>query len=192
MARNKGLSFSKQRRKISAYAIKEVSSWVFGIVIAILLAFVMVTSIGMKISVIGVSMEPTLDNGQQIFVNRFQYNISKPDIGDVIVFLPNGNANSHYYVKRIVALPGDKVQITNGRLYVNGKMAEDGFDKIADPGNAIEEIRLADDEYFVLGDNRNNSEDSRSANIGPIKRSIIEGRAWLHMGSGKNAVGFIK
>lgn len=193
MARNKGLSFYRRRKKISSSMVKEIASWIFGICIAILFAFVIVFSVGMQTSVIGVSMEPALCNGQKVLINRFIYAIASPRKGDVVVFLPNGNQNTHYYVKRVVAVPGDTVQIKEGRLYVNGiAEEEEQFDKIADAGIAENEITLSDDEYFVLGDNRNNSEDSRSGNIGAIRKDTIAGKAWLHMGAGEQGIGFVE
>ncbi len=143
---------------------------------------------------VGVSMEPKLYNGQEILLNTFHYKLFSPKRGDVIAFLPNGNQNSHYYVKRVVALPGEKVQIREGRLYIGGVLAdeEDRYDKIAEPGIAENEITLGADEYFVLGDNRNNSEDSRSGNIGPVKRDTIAGKAWFHMASKKSGMGFVE
>lgn len=173
--------------------VKEIASWIFGICIVILFAFVAVFSFGMRTSVIGVSMEPALYNGQEILINRFIYKISSPKKGDVVVFLPNGNQNSHYYVKRVVAEPGDTVQIKEGCLYVNGiAEEEEQFDKMAEAGIAENAIQLSDDEYFVLGDNRNNSEDSRSGNIGAIKRETIAGKAWFHMGAGDQGIGFVE
>ncbi|MBO5292938.1 MAG: signal peptidase I [Lachnospiraceae bacterium] len=193
MARHKGLSFYRRRKKISSNMIKEIASWIFGICIAVLFAFVVVFSVGMKTSVIGVSMEPALYNGQKILINRFIYRLSSPKKGDVVVFLPNGNQNAHYYVKRVAAVPGDTVQIKEGRLYINGIVEEEEqFDKMADAGIAENEIRLAEDEYFVLGDNRNNSEDSRSGNIGPIQKDTIAGKAWFHMGAGEQGIGFVE
>lgn len=193
MARHKGLSFyKKKKKKISADTLHEIASWVFGIFAAILIAFVLTTSIGMQTSIIGVSMEPELYNGQKILVNRFIYKLSSPKKGDVIVFLPNGNQNAHYYVKRVVAVPGESVQIKGGRLYVNGTMQEEEYDKIADAGIAENELTLGDGEFFVLGDNRNNSEDSRSGNLGPIPKNNIVGQAWFHMGSGKDGMGFVE
>ncbi len=193
MARHKGLSFYKRRKKISSNMVKEIASWIFGICIAILFAFVIVFSVGMRTSVIGVSMEPALYNGQEILLNRFIYKVSSPKVGDVVVFLPNGNQNAHYYVKRVVAGPGSTVQIREGKLYVDGiAEQEERFDKIADPGIAENELRMADDEYFVLGDNRNNSEDSRSGNLGAVKRDTIAGKAWFHMGAGEQGIGFVE
>lgn len=157
------------------------------------MAFFLVYSFGMRTSVIGVSMENTLYSGQTVFVNRIAYLLFPPKAGDVVVFLPNGNANSHYYVKRVAAVSGDTVEFRDGRLYVNGVMEEEEtFDKVADPGLAAEPLVVGEDEFFVLGDNRNNSEDSRSGNVGLVKRNLIEGKVWFHLGSEKDGIGFVK
>lgn len=194
MRRSSGLSFYKKRKVISKKIVMEILSWVFGILLSIVLAMVLVYCIGMKASVIGVSMENSLYNGQEILTNRFIYQLFPPKRDDVIVFLPNGNQNTHYYIKRVVGLPGETIQIKeDGKLYINGIPQEESlFDKIADPGIAENEIKLAEDEYFVLGDNRNNSEDSRSGNIGPVKRSTITGKAWFHMAYGEGSAGIVK
>jgi signal peptidase I len=111
----------------------------------------------------------------------------------VIVFLPNGNEKSHYYVKRVVGVPGDELYIKGGVLYVNDEAVEQYFnDKIAEPGLLESRVTLEDDEYFVIGDNCNSSEDSRSANIGTIKKSYIVGKAWFKMASGDSDIGRIK
>ena len=160
---------------------------------AVFLATVLVYSTGMRTNVIGVSMEPSLYNGQEIFINRFIYKLSAPKKNDVVVFLPGGNENAHYYVKRVVAVPGQRVQIIEGMLYVDGIPEEEEiYDKMEDAGIAENEILLGSDEYFVLGDNRNSSEDSRSGNIGPISRNMIYGKAWFHMGGGGSGMGFVK
>ena len=158
-----------------------------------LVAVVTVYCVGMKISVIGASMEPRMYNGQSIFLNRLVYKISDPKAGDVVVFLPNGNEKSHYYVKRVAGVPGDTLQIKNGVLYVNGEPQETYFnDRIAEAGILENELTLEDDEYFVIGDNCNNSEDSRSANIGSIKKEYIIGKAWFKMAAGDSSIGLVK
>ena len=192
MARNKGLSFYKKRKRISTALVKEIFSWMFGIVTAVFIAAVMNFFLGMSTYVVGVSMEPSLYNGQQIFINRFSYLLSSPKEGDVVVFLPNGNKNSHYYVKRVAAGPGDSVRIEKGILYVNGEASELFAAKIADPGIAANEFTLANGEYFCIGDSPNSSEDSRSANIGPVKEDDIIGKAWFHLKSEEDGIGFVK
>ena len=193
MRKSKGLSFYRRRKKISTAILHEILSYVLGIAIAAFLAFVIVYFVGIRTSVIGVSMEPALYNGQEILINRFICKLSNPKAGDVVVFLPNGNQNTHYYVKRVVAVPGETVQIVEGILYVNGAPVEDDtYDLIADAGIAEHEIKLGNDEYFVLGDNCNSSEDSRSGNIGAVARDDIVGKAWFKLSEGSNSMGPIK
>ena len=181
MARKKGLTFYEKEKKISKAMVREILVTVFCAFAAILVAFVIVFSVGMKVNAVGVSMEPVLYNGQGILINRFIYRLTSPKRGDIVAFLPNGNKNSHYYLKRVVGLPGETVQIIGGYVYINGELLLEGenYDKIADPGIAENEIILGSDEFFVLGDNRNNSEDSRSGNIGAIKKETIAGKAWF-------------
>lgn len=182
MGRHKvnGLNFGKQRKTINIPIIKEIIAWALELVIVVGVAFVLVYFIGLRTSVVGQSMAPTLDSGDEILVNRFAYKVTQPKVDDIIVFLPNGNEKSHYYIKRVVAVPGDTVQIKKGVLYVNGKQVEESkeYDSMEDAGLAEEEITVGEDEYFVLGDNRNNSEDSRYANIGNVKKDYIIGKAW--------------
>lgn len=193
--KSKGLCFYYRRKKISAATVKEICSWIFSILVVVFIAFVLVYFAGMTTSMIGVSMEPSVHSGDTIYIDRFTYVLGTPKAGDVIVFLPNGNEKSHYYIKRIVAVPGDTVQIIDGRLYVNNEMepvSQIPFDKMADAGIAENVIVLGNDEYFVLGDNRNSSEDSRSANIGQVKKEDILGKAWFYRGSNGNGMGFVK
>lgn len=177
----KGLNFSRRRKKINVPLLKEIGTWIIEILIVLLIAYVLVYFAGMRISVVGQSMNPTLEGGQQVLVNRFSYKLTDPDPNDVIVFLPNGNEKSHYYIKRVIAVPGDTVQIKSGAVYVNGDLFDEKVDAAAikEAGIAEEEILLGEDEYFVLGDNRNNSEDSRYANIGNVKKEHIVGKAWF-------------
>ena len=192
MRNRKGLSFSRKRRNVSAHVMKEIFSWMAHILIAVFFAFVLVFFVGMRTSVIGVSMENVLHSGQQVLVNRLSYLVLGPKEGDVIVFTPNGSRNTHFYVKRVVAVPGDTVCIKDGKLYVNNSIAEYGYDKIMDAGIVENELTLEAGEYFVMGDNCNNSEDSRSGNIGPVSRDMIEGKAWFALGKGISYSGFIK
>ena len=193
MSKKQGLSFYHKKKRISGTVMREISEWIFLIFTAVLIATVLVFSVGMRTSVIGVSMEPGLYNGQEILINHFLYSIVSPKRGDVIVFLPNGNQNTHYYVKRVVGLPGETIQIKDERLYIDGVLAEEEetFDKMAEAGIAENGITLGSDEYFVLGDNRNNSEDSRFANIGNVKEDYIIGRVWFIISPGEK-IGLIK
>lgn len=194
MARKKGLTFYEKEKKISKATIREIFITIFCAFAAVLVAFVIVFSVGMKVSAVGVSMEPVLYNGQEVLINRFTYKLKSPKRGDIIAFLPNGNKNSHYYLKRVVGLPGETVQIIGGYVYINGELLieDESYDKIADPGIAENEIVLGSDEFFVLGDNRNNSEDSRSGNIGAVKKDTIAGRAWFRLSCKEDGMGLIK
>lgn len=194
MARRKGLTFYQKKKKLNPQLIKDVFEVIVGGLIAIFLAFVLVFSVGMRTSVVGDSMEPMLYNGQEILMNRVIYRLSSPKRGDVIVFLPNGNQNSHYYVKRVVGLPGETIQIKDGNVYINDVLLEEDevFDNMIDAGIAQNELLLASDEFFVLGDNRNSSEDSRSGNVGPVKKDNIIGKAWFHMATEQENMGLIE
>lgn len=191
--RRAGLNFRRQRKKINLPLVREVLSWIVEIVVVIGLAYVLVSFFGIRTNVVGQAMEQTLENDDDILVNKFAYIISKPKQGDVIVFLPNGNKKSHYYVRRVVAVPGDTVQIKDGALYVNDELYKESTDvaSMEDAGIASDAVKLEKDEYFVLGDNRNNSEDSRYANIGNVKRDYIIGKAWFRF-SGFGSFGTIK
>lgn len=194
MARRKGLTFYQKKKKLNSKVLKDIFEMIVGGLVAIFLAFVIVFSVGMRTSVVGDSMEPALYNGQEILMNRVIYKLSSPKRGDVVVFLPNGNENSHYYVKRVVGLPGETIQIKDGSVYIDGVLLDEDeeLDKMIDAGIAQNELTLAVDEFFVLGDNRNSSEDSRSGNIGAIKKDNIIGKAWFHMAAENESVGLVE
>lgn len=192
--RRNSLSFhEKPKKKFNKQLFYEIISWGFGIVAAIFLAFVIVMFFGIKTSMVGTSMEPVIFSGQNVYINRVAYNLSSPKRGDVIVFKPNGNKNSHLYIKRVIGLPGETIQIYNGHVYINGDVLKSDISgEIKEGGIATTEITLDTDEYFVLGDNRTNSEDSRSANIGNVKTSMIEGKAWYRAKFGDKKAGKIE
>lgn len=171
----------KHRKHINLKWIPEVFGWVFQIVLVCLCAFVFVWYFGHQISNIGESMNPVIQNGDVVLVNRIVYDASTPKRGDIIVFKPKGNENLHSYIKRIIGLPGESVEIRDGEIYINNRKLNEKYETtaIADTGIASEKIVLGGDEYFVLGDNRESSEDSRMADIGNVKRSEIEGKVWF-------------
>ncbi|HBA96812.1 MAG TPA: signal peptidase I [Lachnospiraceae bacterium] len=131
----------------------------------------------------GKSMMNTLKNGENLLVEKVSYHFTDPDRFDVIVFYPHGRDSSDYYIKRVIGLPGETIQIIDEDIYIDGEKLEENFgkDPIIDPGMAEEPIKLGDDEFFVLGDNRTVSEDSRYEEVGPVKRVNIEGRAVLRI-----------
>lgn len=123
-------------------------------------------------------MEPTIEDGSQLVVEQISYYLHEPERFDVIVFPNNQGAN---YIKRIIGLPEETIQIKDGYVYINDKQLEEDYGKeiIEDSGLAVDKITLKKDEYFVLGDNRNGSIDSRRTDIGAVKREQIKGKAWL-------------
>lgn len=161
---------------------KEILSWVFYIAFVLVLTWVIITFVGQRTRVDGRSMMNTLHDGDNLIVEKLSYRFSDPKRFDIIVFPPTGK--KEYYIKRIIGLPGETVQIDeNGNIYINGELLEEnyGAETIRNPGRAANPITLGDDEYFVMGDNRNNSKDSRSEEVGNVKRSQIIGRAWLRI-----------
>lgn len=161
---------------------KEILSWVFYIAFVLVLTWVIITFVGQRTRVDGRSMMNTLHEGDNLIVEKLSYRFSDPKRFDIIVFPPTGK--KEYYIKRIIGLPGETVQIDeNGNIYINGELLEEnyGAETIQNPGRAAKPITLGDDEYFVMGDNRNNSKDSRSEEVGNVKRSQIIGRAWLRI-----------
>ena len=193
-SRKNTLTFHQKKKIITKKLVREIFSWLIVTALGIIIAIALVLSFGMQVMVIGDSMESFLANGQKVLVDRALAKIISPKKGDIIVFLPNGNTNSHYYVKRVVAVPGETVQIKDGTLYINNLPAEEDdedFDKMEDPGIAGNPVKLGSGEYFVLGDNRNSSEDSRSANIGVVSNSMMIGRAWFKLTFEDASGGFI-
>jgi len=130
----------------------------------------------------GSSMQNTLQEDDSLLVEKVSYHFTDPDRFDIVVFYPFGRDDKiNYYVKRIIGLPGETVQIKGDDIYINGQIIEENYgkDPITDEGIASEPIVLADDEYFVLGDNREVSEDSRV--FGPVERKNIEGKAFFRI-----------
>lgn len=180
------LTFGKKRRRWNYDLIRSILTWTVEIAIVCFVAFVAVWYFGLRISVIGDSMKPNLSNGDIVLVNRLAYNMGTPKRGDVIAFKPKGNEETHYYIKRIVGLPGETISVKDGQILINGKKIKEEYDttKIEDLGLLEEPIVLGNTEYFVLGDDRQNSEDSRNADIGNVNRSDIAGKVWF-VASGK-------
>lgn len=158
--------------------LRAVLSLLTCIVLALILSLVITKYVAYHTSVEGSSMEPTLENEDQLIVEKISYYFHEPERFDVIVFPYSQNVS---YIKRIIGLPGETVQIRRGVIYINDEPITENYgkDTIRDAGLARRQIVLEDDEYFVLGDNRNASIDSRRMEVGTIKRSKITGKAWL-------------
>lgn len=180
--RKDSLDFNRKRKKIDFQKVKYRLIFLTQILAVILFAFFLVKSFGIKVQNVGPSMESTISDGDYLLVDRVIYKIKNPSYNDVIIFKPKNYA-TNIFVKRVIALPGDTIQIKDGIIYINDKIREELFkvEEIRNPGKAIEKIKLKKDEYFVIGDNRNNSEDSRLFNIGNVKKSEIIGKAWFNL-----------
>lgn len=159
--------------------IKEIVIWLLLIVLTITASYFITTNVFVKTAVAGVSMEPTLMEGQVVIVNKIEYYLKSPKRNDVIVYKQSNREHSYYEIKRVIGLPGETVKIKNGIIYINDEVLKEKIktETIENAGLAEEGIKLDDNEYFVLGDNRNDSEDSRFASVGNVLRNEILGKA---------------
>ena len=163
--------------------IRLVVGWIVDIAVVISIAWFAVFAMGTQIRVSGQSMEPVLSQNEKVLMNRLSYRVMRPKRYDIIVF-PYQYEENVYYIKRIIGLPGETVQVKDGYVYINGEKLESdiyGKEVMQSAGIAAEPITLGDDEYFVLGDNRNNSSDSRDPSVGILKRKDLLGRAWVRI-----------
>ena len=155
--------------------------WIIDIIVVIIAGLFLAAYLCKVESVVGNSMSPSMKSEEKVFVDTVHYNIFSPDKGDVILFkVKSKNGVTEKYMKRIIAGPGEKVLIKDGAIFVNGKKVKTK-DEIVNPGLAGDEIELADDESFVIGDNYNNSEDSRFSSIGNVNKDDIIGKVWLRV-----------
>ena len=187
--------FEVYRREKKYHVHEIILKWIVDITMVVCLSFILATYMLGKTTVVGHSMEPTLENDDSLLVDKVSYCFRQPERYDVIVFEPAIANVSKYYVKRIVGLPGETIQIIDGVVYINGEPLENDViysfglkdekpvepEKIYNAGLAEKPITLGYDEYFVLGDNRNNSEDSRFSNVGNVKFRQIKGKVWLRI-----------
>ena len=146
------------------------------VLIAVVFAFVLITYVGERTKVSGHSMEPHLHDHDQVLLDKLTYRLRNPKRYEIIVF-PGPEGGDQFFVKRVIALPGETVKIAKGKVYVNNKEVKDySKDHTTDPCELKKELHLGTYEYFVLGDNRDNSNDSRYKEVGPVKKSKIIGR----------------
>ena len=163
--------------------IREVISTVLYILVVLVAVYLFIAFVGQRTGVRGSSMEPTLRDRDNLIVDKISYRFHDPERYDIIVF-PFQYEENVFYIKRIIGLPGETVYIDeNGGIFINGELLQENYGKevILSAGRAAETITLGSDEYFVLGDNRNNSSDSRDPSVGNIKRNQIVGRAWVRI-----------
>lgn len=161
---------------------RELLGWVVYILIIVILTTLIITFVGQRTRVSGQSMEPTLHDGDNLIVDKISYRFRDPKRYEIIVF-PYKYEEKTYYIKRIIGLPGERVQVIDGYVYINGEQLEEHYGKevMESSGIADHEITLGEDEYFVLGDNRNHSSDSRDPSVGILKRGDLMGRAWVRI-----------
>ena len=163
--------------------IKEILSTSVYLLMVLLATYLIVQFVGQRTEVVGSSMESTLSDGDNLIVDKITYRFSQPERYDIIVF-PYQYQEDTYYIKRIIGMPGETVRIdSDGVIYIDGEELKEYYGKeiIANPGRVNNAITLGKDEYFVLGDNRNNSTDSRDSSVGNIRKKDIIGRAWLRI-----------
>lgn len=162
--------------------LKELVGWIIYILIIIGLTYFIITFVGQRTKVDGSSMETTLSDGDNLIVDKISYRLRDPERYDIIVF-PYRYAEHTYYIKRIIGMPGETVQIIDGEVYINGELLGEnyGTEVMENAGIAAEPIELGKDEYFVLGDNRNHSSDSRDPSVGVLTRDELIGRAWVRI-----------
>lgn len=187
------LYFRKKYRSLKTEKVKTAIEWGTEIIVVCILAWMLVSFFGQRVSNAGDSMSPVLKNGDVVLINRIVYDARKPKRGEIIAFRPNGNENAHYCIKRVVGLPGETVQIKDGKIYIDGKVQKKNIytSDLDFAGIAEKKITLGETEYFVLGDNSAGSDDSRLADIGNVKREDIGGKVWFVTNIGKN-FGFVK
>lgn len=164
-------------------AVKELLDTSIYLLVVLALTYLVITFVGQRTEVSGSSMEATLSDGDNLIVDKITYRFSDPKRFDIIVF-PFQYEEDTYYIKRIIGMPGETVQIDGeGTIYIDGEPLEESYGReiMESPGRAYEEIVLGEDEYFVLGDNRNHSSDSRDPSVGNIRRRDIIGRAWVRI-----------
>ncbi len=160
--------------------LRRISGWVTDIVVVIAIACFTVYAFGTQIPISGSSMQPALETENVVLMNRLIYDFQKPDRFDVVVFQ---RGDGKWNVKRVIGLPGETVQIKDGRIYINDVLLQETEDTalITSAGLAEHPVILGEEEYFLLGDNRDSSEDSRFANVGNVKEDQIIGKVWLRL-----------
>lgn len=169
------------KEKLEDEKVRGFMRWVFEIVVTLVLAAMIGIMLFQTVTMQESSMEPTIAVGDRFFINRVVYKFSSPKRGDLIVFRTNASDDAALHIRRVIGLPGETIQISGGRILIDGEAYKEGkdFPMISNPGLASSSITLESGEYFVLGDNRNNSEDSRYADVGMIKKRYIAGKIWF-------------
>ena len=180
---------SEAREKLRDDRTRGIVKWVFEIIVTLVFAVLVAISAFQTVTLQESAMEPTYSVSEKFFVNRALYKVSSPKRGDVIVFKTSASDSAALHIRRVIGLPGETVQVKDGKIYINGKVYEENgaYQDMTDGGLANSAITLESGEYFVLGDNRNNSEDSRFASVGMVVKDDIVGKVWIRL----NSFGFV-
>jgi len=191
-AKKRSLNFNKRRKKADFKWIPKVIITVIETVLIIFAAYAVVFFWGDCIYAIGDSMSPEIVEDDPLLLNKFDYIFRNPRAGDVVAFKIGGRKEASVSVKRIIGVPGDRIWVNGGKVFINGEIYEESesISVISDPGLAINEITLGDNEYFVLGDNRNHSTDSRFASVGNVSGDYFLGRVWFNLK--KDRIGLVE
>ena len=185
-------SYDREEFDIKEF-MSEVWRWIVAILIVIILGYSLVTFGAQTVTMIGQSMEPVLSNQDVVIINKSAYTFKEPERYDIVAFKLKDETEEYFNIKRIIGMPGDTIQIKNGRIFINGDVLTDlpFEDLIMTEGLADDEITLDEGEYFVMGDNCNNSEDSRFINIGNISDKEISGKVVFQL-LPRTEMGFIE
>lgn len=174
----------KDKKELS---VKKVLYEIFDLAVYVLIIFsityIVLCFVEQRTDVDGNSMYSTLSNGDSVFVDKVSYRLKDPERFDIVIF-DFLHAEDTYYIKRIIGLPGETVQIIDGYVYIDGKLLDTdvyGYETINNPGRAENPVTLGEDEYFVMGDNRNGSTDSRTDSVGNVQRDQIVGKAFMRI-----------
>ena len=184
------LHFAQEKLRGRRVDAKSVVIWAVELLLVCMLAVFLVAAFGQRVSTAGDSMAPVLRNGDVLLINRAVYHIKSPARGDIVAF--RKEENGHFSVKRIVGLPGETVQITDGKVMIDGEELTDHIyvSDIEYAGEAEQPVELGENEYFVIGDNHTASDDSRLPSIGAVSGDEIYGEAWFIVSPGRD-FGFI-
>lgn len=183
----------KLEERLEDRKVRKILNWVFQIMVTLIFGVLVGISMFQSVTMQESAMEPTLQVGERFFVNRAVYKVSSPKRDDIIVYKTSGSDDAALHIGRVIGLPGETVQISNGNILINGAVYNENkdFPEISNAGLASDGVSLESGEYFILGDNRNNSEDSRYGDIGNINKKYIVGKVWFVI-SPKDKFGFLK
>lgn len=160
--------------------MKSILETLLYVIISCLVILAFRTFVVQHVKVSGTSMHPTLLDGEHLLIEKISYKLSEINRFDIVVFKPFNNDTSEFYVKRVIGLPGETVYIEDNVIYIDGEPLDENYggNEVTEPKDMEQSILLGEDEYFVLGDNRGVSKDSRDSSVGAIDKDSIIGKAW--------------